>query len=183
MNAMQVARREPSELLATEEKKDRGLTSLLHIQVWKRVQTGWMIFQSRALRKRIVRDASFKEDAKANLNKRLEEIMRPKAVVTQQQAHRRAVFRLEGRRIVLAIRVCTAQLSHRFAGFEGRDERSVEEMSVEELGEIVGMSVASNARAMAPRIEPPVRATALISRVPGGPARALRARRGRPSQP
>jgi hypothetical protein len=175
---MQVARREPSEVLATEEKKDRGLISLLHIQVWKRVQTGWMIFRSRALRKRNVRDASFKKDAEANLNKRLEEIMRPKAVVTQQQAHRRAVFRLEGRRIVLAMRVCTAQLSHRFVGFEGRDERSVEE-----LGAIVGMSVASNARAMAPLIERPVRATALISRVPGNPARALRARRGRPSQP
>jgi hypothetical protein len=68
--------------------------------------------------------------------------------------HRRAVFRLEARRIILAMRVCTAQLSHRFAG-------------VEELGAIVGMSVASNARAMAPRIEPPVRATASISRVPG----------------
>ena len=94
----------------------------------ERIQTGQKVFQSRALRKHNVREASFKEDAEANHNKRLDEIMRPKAVLTQQQAHRRPVFRLEVRRIVLARRVCEAQLNRRWIGFEGRDERSVEEL-------------------------------------------------------
>lgn len=144
-------------------KKGQRLHQLFAYPDWGRIQTELTLFQSRSLRKLNVRDASFKEDAEANLNKRLDKIMRPKR---SSPDSRRTGVQCFGSRCAgsfLRYGCARRQLSHRFVGFEGRDE-----MCVEELGAMVGMPVASSARAMAPRIEPPLRATALISRVPGG---------------